>query len=107
MSKRLPQTKTLSYFVKQNRTDLETQPISSNDKFQTPEEGSLQIEGSSVSTLDSELNKNEAEMEALSFGDFSTESQKMWMLHQEIGTVDEQFDPNFQNESSSTLTGNT
>ena len=194
MSKRLPQTKILSYFVKRNRTDPDTRPISSfhNDKFQTPDEESSQVEDSSVSTSDSsssrivatQLHKNKKETEALSLKDLSkkgekpsqpsitfpqnsqgrhfsahwyshfswleysvaqdatfcqpcrlfggptteptfsatglrdwrklgekcrkhqsstchaaaTESQKMWILHQKIRTVDKQLDPNFQNE---------
>ena len=55
MSKRLPQTEMSSYFVKRNRTDPDTQPVSSiyNEESQTLGVESLEVEDSSVSITDS------------------------------------------------------
>ena len=86
MSKRLPQTKISSYFVKQNGTDPDTQPVSSihNKESQTPGVESLEVEDSSVSISDSssprivatELNTNEVGTKVLSLRDLSKKGEK-------------------------------
>ena len=86
MSKRLPQTKISSYFVKRNRTDPDAQPVSSihNEESQTPGVESLEVEDSSVPISDSsgpkivatELNTNEVGTEALSLRSLSKKDEK-------------------------------
>ena len=86
MSKRLPQTKISSYFVKRNQTDPDKQPVSSihNEESQTPSVESLEVEDSSVSISDSsnprtvatEFNTNEVGTEALSLRDLSKKGEK-------------------------------
>ena len=72
--------------MKRNRTDSDTQPVSSihNEESQTPGAESLEVEDSSVSISDSsnprivatELNTNEVGTEVLSLRDLSKKGEK-------------------------------